>query len=66
MLGMLASKGKEIGKRMIEDKLSQDERIRLEALSQAIMLTSHKPSNNSEVVVNVASRFERFIKDGKK
>lgn len=48
---------------MIEDKLDKDQRIRLEALSQAIGSYMGKPANTGQLVTRAAS-FETFIKDG--
>lgn len=49
---------------MIEDKLTQDERRRLEALSQAIMFATNRTYKTNEIV-SIASTFETFIMNGK-
>ncbi len=45
---------------MIEDKLSHDERLRLECLGQANMSSS--PNSTAEMTISKAKRFEEFIK----
>ncbi len=47
---------------MIEDKLTPEQRIRLESLALA-NVTSHGQS--AEVVIEKASRFEKYIETGK-
>lgn len=44
---------------MIEDKLSREERIRLEALNQAVNVGR---LNSDEQIVERAERFERYIR----
>lgn len=46
---------------MIEDKLSHDERLRLECIAQANVL-AHGKSVSAEQVVDTAARFERYVK----
>lgn len=48
---------------MIEDQLTRDERIRLEALNQANARYTMKPASNDEVLAT-AAKFEEFIRDG--
>lgn len=53
---------------MIEDKLTHDERLRLECLAQSI--ASHasrlgKPASDSDIR-RTAEVFERFVKDGQR
>lgn len=48
---------------MIEDKLEHDERVRLEALSQAIIaLGSRYGDPSSSLVIQTAMKFENYIK----
>ena len=49
---------------MIEDKLTRDERIRLEALAQAINSMGHVSSTPSNVIIVVADKFENYIRNG--
>jgi hypothetical protein len=48
---------------MIEDKLSQEQRLRLECLAQANITHAARPAGPS-VVVETARKFEDFVKDG--
>lgn len=51
---------------MIEDKLTRDERLRLEALAQSIMYHSHPQRNTtSDDIVRTATKFESFVKEAK-
>lgn len=45
------------------DELSKDERIRLEALAQAVAQIVGI-STSAETTITVAKRFERYIKEG--
>lgn len=65
---------------MIEDKLEPAQRIRLESLSQAVQVTAmgsvggmlsalipgneERPPTSAELVIELASRFERWITGG--
>lgn len=49
---------------MIEDKLDQDQRIRLECLAQANIAAGLMPDKTATSVINVAKKFEKFIKEG--
>ena len=50
---------------MPEDKLTNQERRRLEALAQAIAYCSGYPQKKTpEEVIEVADRFENYIYDG--
>lgn len=50
---------------MIEDKLTRDERIRLEALAQSIHYAMGRPKTSAEVMNN-ALLFELYVRgDGK-
>lgn len=51
---------------MIEDKLSHDERIRLEAISQANFTLGGTSGRvvDSAKVLDVAAQYERFVKGG--
>jgi hypothetical protein len=49
---------------MIEDKLTADERIRLEALSLAVEMATARGHGSSEFVLNVAEKYETYILDG--
>lgn len=48
---------------MIEDKLTRDERIRLEALAQANAAASF--DTDPDARVQTAKRFEDYIREGK-
>ena len=48
---------------MIEDQLTRDERIRLEALAQAVQRYTMKACSSDEICA-VAGRFERWIREG--
>lgn len=48
---------------MVEDKLGQRQRIRLECLAQARV--SSPPDASAEQIVEKALRFERFVFSGK-
>lgn len=50
---------------MIEDKLSKDERVRLEALAQANM-TYQMKSPSADVVLDTAERYREYIENGRK
>lgn len=51
---------------MIEDKLTADQRIRLECLAQANALAAAQAARRlaSEPVLEVAADFERYVRDG--
>jgi hypothetical protein len=49
---------------MMEDKLTHDERLRLEALRQAVQLANTRTTAALQEVLRNASRFELFIKEG--
>lgn len=46
---------------MIEDKLSKDQRIRLECLAQAVASSAIIGQANTETLIIKAARFEKFI-----
>ncbi len=46
---------------MIEDKLTRDERIRLECLAQANMMNLHDPVKE---IIEKAKDFENYIRTG--
>ncbi len=48
---------------MLEDKLTQDQRLRLECIAQANVASLGLPS---EIVIEKASKFENYIRNGKK
>lgn len=49
-----------------EDKLTQQQRIRLEALNQAVIRATHSPlSHNDETILRTAEKFSSFIMSGK-
>lgn len=50
---------------MIEDKLSHDERLRLECVAQAVS-SSTLNGNSAEGIVYKASKFEDYIRNGSK
>ena len=50
---------------MIEDKLSRDERLRLECLAQAIAKHQMKPPVTAGVIIRDAQQFEVYVRDGK-
>lgn len=52
------------GAPVVGDQLNRDERIRLEALAQAVSLNIGCAVSDEHVVA-VAQRFERWIKEGK-
>jgi hypothetical protein len=56
--------GRSKGGSVSEDKLEHDERLRLEALNQAVTSNMGKPAS-SELILHDAKRFEKFIKEGK-
>ena len=47
---------------MHEDKLNHDERLRLEALAQAVQLHAMGPKPSPEVIVREATTFAAFIR----
>ena len=47
----------------VEDRLSTDERIRLEALNQAVHLNMGVAISD-EQIISIARRFEHYIKHG--
>lgn len=50
----------------MRDKLSRDERIRLECLSQAVTQSMKGPSHyTAEYIVKNAAILEKYIKNGK-
>jgi hypothetical protein len=49
---------------MIEDKLSQDQRIRLESLAQAIQNSNAIGITRAETIVDKAKQFENYVKFG--
>lgn len=49
---------------MIEDKLDRNERIRLEALNQAVIHMMHQPIRSAPSTIEVARVFEEYIKTG--
>lgn len=51
---------------MIEDKLTADQRLRLECLAQANVLVGSQVARrqSSELVLEVAADFERFVREG--
>jgi len=49
---------------VIEDKLTRDERIRLEALNQAVVASTGHIHGDS-VIISMAEVFEAFIRNGK-
>lgn len=49
---------------MIEDKLTHDERLRLECLAQAVA-AEHVMRGGSQGIVARAAQFEEFVKGGK-
>lgn len=48
---------------MFEDKLNQDQRIRLEALAQSIQSRMGRPSTTKEILERAQS-FEKFVLRG--
>lgn len=44
------------------DKLTRDERIRLEALNQACQLSSLEPASPDHIVIARAKNFEEYIR----
>jgi hypothetical protein len=48
---------------MIEDQLTRDERIRLEALAQAVQRYTMRPAAVDELLAT-AGDFERWIREG--
>lgn len=50
---------------MIEDKLTHDERLRLECIAQAVQTTAARANHSAEQVLAYAMRFEAYIRDGK-
>lgn len=51
---------------MLEDKLSQDERLRLECLAQAVQYQILERVNRPvETVIDIASKMEKFVREGK-
>lgn len=50
---------------MIEDKLTRDERLRLECLSQAIQSMRPTPLNENQLI-DRADKFERYLRNGKR
>lgn len=47
---------------MIEDKLTHDERVRLESVAQANLATQGRYPNG-ETLLDLAGRIERFVRD---
>lgn len=50
---------------MIEDKLTVDQRIRVEALDRALKLYSNVGGERTAKVVKSADEFEKYIRNGK-
>lgn len=50
---------------MIEDKLTHDERLRLECLAQAVAKNAMK-NTSDEQIVETAARYEAFVKGERK
>jgi hypothetical protein len=48
---------------MIEDKLTHDERLRLECIAQANAQMG--PPQSAEHIIDKASKFEKYVRDGK-
>lgn len=48
---------------MQEDKLDKDERLRLEALNQAVHLNIGVAISDEQIIM-IARRFERYIRNG--
>lgn len=48
---------------MIEDKLTRNERIRLECLAQSNILAGR--TGDSKFILETASKFEQFVIEGK-
>jgi hypothetical protein len=46
---------------MIEDKLTKEERLRLECLNQAVQRNVMKPASNDEIL-ETAKEFEKYIR----
>lgn len=49
---------------MIEDKLTHDERLRLECLAQAVALSAHAPEVANDIV-GAAQLLEGYVADGR-
>jgi hypothetical protein len=47
---------------MIEDKLNQEQRIRLECLAQSVVAHAVRPTGPSGIL-ETAKKFEKFVKD---
>ncbi len=47
---------------MIEDKLTADQRLRLECLAQANAKASHTAS--AEGTLSIAAKFEKYVRNG--
>lgn len=46
---------------MINDILTQEQRIRLECLAQALQDSMRKPPPSAESIIDVAKRFEKYV-----
>jgi hypothetical protein len=49
---------------MVEDKLSRDERIRLEFMNQAVSISMGTPNKTVDKIITDAKKFEAYIKNG--
>lgn len=47
---------------MIEDKLDQAQRIRLECINQAANYAARTGVSNAETIINDAREFEKYVK----
>lgn len=48
---------------MLEDKLTRNERIRLESLNQSVTSFSFKSEPPASIIIDRAKTFEKYIKD---
>lgn len=48
---------------MLEDKLTPEQRVRLESLAQSIALNAHR-GPSSEKIISDAIRFEKYVVEG--
>lgn len=49
---------------MIEDKLTHDERLRLECVAQAVQMNAMRGLASAEGVVDAAKTFEAYVRTG--
>lgn len=49
---------------MLEDKLTQEQRIRLEAVAQAVAMQAMRPDIGIQAILEQAKAIETYVKEG--